>query len=406
MTTVWRSSNSGGNVGTNFSGVPFDNTVNGTTSEFRISPQSTRLALRLDADLKLSYAAGYFEMDFGGAPVAGNIAVTASSYPFRIRQAWFDWGKGKWELTGGQLFSLLTPNKMSILPWPGDVAVTQVIDNNFVAGLVWGRYPQIRAVYHHSKQLSFGFSLENPEQQVGNSVVFPSALTSTLSNQYNTGGNQLAVPNMTPDFVLKGSFDGKLRGDRSVHFDVGAVMRSFRSWDGASVYGKDHAFGWGVGANSSVDVRKGVRFVLNGFASAGAGRYIGGLAPDVVVQSNGAISPIHSYSWLTGLEVAPDKATGIYAYYSGLYAQRNSVLNSGGLCCVGFGYPGANTNADRLIGELTAGYSRVLWNFENIGSIQWGVQYAYQWLEPWAAGTAPSSAKQNMVFGQVRYNLP
>ncbi len=406
MTTLWRSTNSGGNVGTNFANLPFNDTVPGTTSESRVSPQSTRLALRVDADLKSSNAAGYFEMDFGGAPNAGNIAVSASSYTFRIRQAWFDWGRGKWELTGGQAFSLMTPSKKSLLPWPGDVAVTNVLDVNFVAGLVWGRYPQFRVVYHASKRTAFGFSAENPEQQVGNSVVFPSALNSILTTQYNTGANELSVPNATPDFVVKGSFDGRPDGDRAVHFDVGAVMRTFRSWSGTQVSGKDYAFGSGVGANFNVDVLKGTRLVLDGFASDGAGRYIGGLAPDVIVKANGSISPIHSYSWVSGFEIAPNKITGLYFYYSGLYAQKSATLNSDGTCCVGFGYPGANTNADRLIEEATTGYSRVFWKYENIGSMQWGVQYAYAWLYPWVAGTGPKSAHANMLFGQVRYNLP
>lgn len=406
MTTLWRSTNSGGNVGTNFANLPFDDTVPGNTSEFRVSPQSTRLALRVDADLKSSNAAGYFEMDFGGSPNAGNIAVTSSSYTFRIRQAWFDWGKGKWELTGGQAFSLMTPSKKDLLPWPGDVAVTHAIDTNYVAGLVWGRYPQFRVVYHASKQTAFGFSAENPEQQVGNNVVFPSALSSVLTTQYNTGDNELSVPNMTPDFVVKSSFDGKSDGDRAVHFDVGAVMRTFRSWSGAQVSGKDYAFGWGAGANFNVDVVKGVRLVLDGFASDGAGRYIGGLAPDVIVKASGSISPIHSYSWVSGFEIAPSKITGLYVYYSGLYAQKNTTLNSDGTCCVGFGYPGANTNADRLIEEATTGYSRVFWKYENIGSMQWGVQYAYAWLYPWVAGKGPNSAHASVLFGQVRYNLP
>ena len=146
LTGVWRSNNNGGNVATNFNNIPFDNTVPGTTSEFRLSPQNTRLALRVDADLKSSQIAGYFEMDFVGAPVGGNL-VTQSGYPFRIRQAWLDWRKGKWEITGGQLWSLMTPNKEDILPWPGDIAAPQVIDLNFVAGFVVGRYPQLRLVY-------------------------------------------------------------------------------------------------------------------------------------------------------------------------------------------------------------------------------------------------------------------
>src|SRR5271165_5437825 len=52
MTTVWRSTNSGGNVGTSFANIPFVTTVPGNTSEFRVSPQSTRLGLRVDADLE------------------------------------------------------------------------------------------------------------------------------------------------------------------------------------------------------------------------------------------------------------------------------------------------------------------------------------------------------------------
>ncbi len=158
ITTVYRSTNSGGNVGTSFTSLPFSNTVPGNTSEFRLSTQSTRLALRLDADLQNSKMAGYFEMDFHGVD-PGNVAVNSSSYGFRLRQAWFDYSKGKFEITGGQLFSLMTPVKRDILPWPGDAAATQVIDTSHVPGLVWGRFPRsawfitIRRP-HHSVSLS------------------------------------------------------------------------------------------------------------------------------------------------------------------------------------------------------------------------------------------------------------
>ncbi|HEY4051244.1 MAG TPA: hypothetical protein VGM27_30650 [Acidobacteriaceae bacterium] len=154
-------------------------------------------------------------------------------------------------------------------------------------------------------------------------------------------------------------------------------MRTFRSSKGNSATAKDYAFGWGVGANFNVEVTKGVRWVLDGFASDGAGRYIGGLVPDVIVRANGSISPIHSYSWVSGFEIAPNKATGLYFYSSGLYAQKNATLSSDGTCCVGFGYPGANTAADRLIEEVTGGYSRVIWKYENLGSVQWGLQYGH-----------------------------
>jgi len=185
LTAVYRSTNSGGNVGTSFTSIPYNNGAPGNASEFRLSPQSTRLAIRVDADLQKSRAAGYFEMDFGGT-VPGNVAVTSSSYGFLIRQAWFDYAWGKWEVTAVLLFASTTPEKTDILPWPGDVATTQVIDTNYVAGLVWGRYPQVRLVYHASKGTSFGFSVENPEQEVGSSsatgVIFPAGLSSILTH--------------------------------------------------------------------------------------------------------------------------------------------------------------------------------------------------------------------------------
>jgi len=410
LTAVYRSTNSGGNVGTSFTSIPFDNGAPGNTSEFRLSPQSTRLAIRVDADLQKSRAAGYFEMDFGGT-VPGNVAVTSSSYGFRIRQAWFDYAWGKYELTAGQLFSLMTPEKTDILPWPGDVATTQVIDTNYVAGLVQGRYPQVRFVYHASKATAFGFSLENPEQQVGSGsasgVIFPAGLSSILTTQYNTGSNELKVPNMTPDFVLKAAFNGKLAG-RTTHLDVGTVFRVFRNYAPTSTGSfseKSHAGGFGVNADFSLEVLKNTRLVLNGFYGYGAGRYIGGLVPDVIVKANGNIQQIPAYSWVSGFEIAPNKATGFYVYYSGVYGQNETTVDTNGKF-IGWGYPGGSNAADRIVSEITGGYSRVFWKHENLGSVQAGFQYSYLWLQPWSTGGGPNQAQTNMFFSQLRYNLP
>jgi len=416
LTSVYRSSNSGGNVGTSFTSLPFSSTVPGNSSEFRLSTQSTRLAIRVDADLKTSKAAGYFEMDFGGT-VPGNVAVSSTSYGFRIRQAWFDWSKGKFEITGGQLFSLMTPEKTDILPWPGDVATTQVIDTNYVPGLVWGRYPQVRLVYRYSPAVSLGFSVENPEQQVGSGsasgVIFPAALVSTLNTQYNIGTNELKVPNATPDFVVKLAFNGKL-GGHTAHLDVGGLLRVFRNYapySGNGVSGHNYVVGGGGNADFSLEIVKGLRLVLDGYASSGGGRYIGGLVPDVIVRADGTISPIRSYSWVSGFEIAPSKTTGFYAYFSGLYGSRNTAIDLPAAGAetgsyIGWGYPGASNSADRVVEQATGGWSRVLWKHENLGSVQFGVQYAYVWLQPWASGTGPTQANSNMVFSQVRYNLP
>jgi hypothetical protein len=125
----------------------------------------------------------------------------------------------------------------------------------------------------------------------------------------------------------------------------------------------------------------------------------------VIVRANGNISPIKSYSWLSGFEIAPNKLTGFYVYYSGLYGQKNVALDTNGNF-IGWGYPGASNVAYRYIQEFTPGVSRTFWRHENLGSVQLGIQYAYLFLHPWAAGTGPSAAHSSMVLGQVRYNLP
>jgi hypothetical protein len=125
----------------------------------------------------------------------------------------------------------------------------------------------------------------------------------------------------------------------------------------------------------------------------------------VIVRANGDISPIKSYSWIGGLEIAPNGRTGLYAYYSGVYGQKNFGVDTDGNF-IGWGYPGSANTSNRNIQEITPGFSRTFWKQENLGSVQLGIQYAYVVLHPWVAGTGPGSAHTNMVLGQVRYNLP
>ena len=212
---------------------------------------------------------------------------------------------------------------------------------------------------------------------------------------------------MTPDFVLKGAFNGKLF-DRTTHLDVGTVFRVFRNYAPSSNGGfsnKSYAGGFGVNTDFSLEVLKNTRLVLEGFYGYGSGRYIGGLVPDVIVKANGNIQQIPAYSWVSGFEIAPNKATGFYVYYSGFYGQKETAVDTNGKF-IGWGFPGASNAADRVVQEATAGYSRVLWKYENLGSVQFGFQYAYLWLQPWSAGGGPGQANTNMVFSQLRYNLP
>ena len=70
---IYRSTNSGGGVGTSFGSIPYQDTVRGNVSEARLSAQASRLSIRVDADFprdpqgpRFSRLSGYFEMDFVG----------------------------------------------------------------------------------------------------------------------------------------------------------------------------------------------------------------------------------------------------------------------------------------------------------------------------------------------------
>ena len=50
VTGIYRSTNSGGGIGTSFATIPYEDKVQGNVSETRLSAQSSRLSLRVDAD--------------------------------------------------------------------------------------------------------------------------------------------------------------------------------------------------------------------------------------------------------------------------------------------------------------------------------------------------------------------
>ena len=170
MTAVSRSTNPGSGIGTNFGSIPYGNTQAGALTETRLSIQNSRIGMRIDAMVKDMKVLGYWESDFLGQlgnPPNGGLAVTSNPYVFRLRLYWVDVIKGKNEFLAGQSWSLMTPNRSGISPLPGDIFYSQDIDVNYQAGLVWGRIPGFRYVYHPSDKVAFGMSLENSEPYVG-----------------------------------------------------------------------------------------------------------------------------------------------------------------------------------------------------------------------------------------------
>jgi hypothetical protein len=425
----YRTTNDGGGIATAFGTIPYNNQLpQGRLSETHLSAQYSRLSLKVDAPLpKSTKITAYVETDFLGFQPA-NSYITANSDSLRLRVYWADVRRGKWEVLGGQEWSLLTPNRVGISPMTSDVFYTLNEDPNFQVGLIWARQPQFRVVYHPSENWAVGVSLENPQQFAPSSVVFPSTfftpqfdngsgVTNATSSSTNT-----AVPNLHPDIIVKTAYDSHPAG-HAFHAEVAGLLRSFKVFNNLSTPASTNTITGGGGSiNLNYEVIHNLRLIANSFYSDGGGRYNIGLGPDVIVKPNGSLSAVHSGSGLGGFEYQAAPNYMFYGYYGAAYFKRNygflatpgSTCGSrAGFTCVGFGFPGSSNLSNRAVQEATIGIIPTLWSNENYGKVQIITQYSYLVRGPWstlpippATTPNPKNAHASMVYLDLRYTLP
>jgi hypothetical protein len=155
-TAVWRDKDAGSSIGSNFGSLPYNNTTAGQLSEFRFSPQNSRLGFRIDGDWKGAHFIGYNEIDFLGTSGSNALGVSNNAFVPRIRLYWVDVRKDKVEFLAGQSWTMLTPNRNGISPLPADLFYSQVIDVNYMNGLTWARQAGVRVLLHPSEKVTFG----------------------------------------------------------------------------------------------------------------------------------------------------------------------------------------------------------------------------------------------------------
>lgn len=409
LITVMRDRNLGSGIGSNYGGVPYNNTVAGNLRENQVSSQHSRLGARFDTMVKGWKVIGYVESDFLGI-VPGNVSVTANSDTLRLRLVWADVRKDKIELLGGQSWSLLTPNRRGLSPLPADVFTTQVLDANPHLGLVWTRSPGFRFVYHGSDSVQLGIALEASEQYGGGAngsgaITLPRNLATAYSSQLNTGSGNLGTPNPYQDLIAKVAFDWTA-WKRPLHLEVAGIATQSKFYN--PLTDRRHgAIGGGGSVNLNFQVVKNLHLIVNTFYSDGAGRHIFGQGPDLIIKGDGSPSLVHSASTLSGLEYQATPRLAFYSYYGGAYYQKNVAIDPADGKPVGFGYVGAPSNQNRSVQQGTAGFSHVFWRDPMYGGLQWGIQYSYLVRHPWYVGPGqPGSAHLNMVFFNFRYLLP
>lgn len=417
LTYVERTSNVGTGIGTNFGAVPLGSSSRGHLFDSAISAGNSRIGLRFDTLVNEKTVLAFYESDFLGNQ-AGNVLVSTNGFTFRLRLFFGDITSksGKLELLGGQAWSLMTPGREGISPLPENLFLTQNLDTNYQAGLVWTRTPTFRFVYHPNSKWSLAVAAENAQQYVGggfsgnSSISLPPSLNGTqLPGQLSDGTTGFLVPNKRPDWIGKIAYD--FGGNHHHHVEIAGVARTFA----INPSGKTFSTNAGGGSVNSLWVLKTtyrISLIENAFYGRGVGRYLFGQGPDLVVDDNGRPKLVRAGGWIGGLEgKTRDERTTLYTYYGGTYFQRTFADAS-----QNFGYgvaPNPDTTAsnnysnNRTIGEFTAGFQQTLWENPDHG---WGKlllagQYSYLKRQPWVI--APGDhATSNMFFASFRYMLP
>lgn len=430
FTGVFRNHNAGGGIGSNFGSIPYDFPTSATginllnhVNEARLSIQNSRIGFRVDALVKGAHVIGYMEADFlGNNPT--NVAVSSNSNTLRSRLYWVDVAKSKWEFLGGQTWSLITPGRTGISPLPGNLFFSQDIDVNYQAGLVWGRIPEFRFVFHPSSKAAIAVALDNQEQYWGGSAGGPKPLLPTGATvvngvaglpgtQLNDQTTTVNAPQLFPDVIAKIALDPSPK----FHVEFGGVERQFRvavnsTTTAASPIVHQRLSGGGGFVNLNVQLFNGFRVLTNNFWSQGGGRYIFGQVPDLIVNPDGSLSAIRTSSTVTGIEYT-HKNTFLYAYYGGIYVYRDRGIVNGLEYGYGVDATGAGSNytaaiqQNRTIQEGTVGFNQTLWRDNKYGALNLMGQYSYLTRNPWsvAAGN-PTRAKLNLAFVNLRYTLP
>lgn len=417
FTAYYRSADVGSGLGTSFASIPYSNTVTGGLSETRFSAQGSRITLRADEKFGDTKVFGYAEADFNGY-LPSNAYVSTNPDGLRLRVYFTDISLRRWELLGGQSWSLLTPNRVGVSPFLSEIYNTLHLDSNYQVGLTYARQAQLRAVYHFTPNVALGLSAENPEQFSGSAATFPALFSSTETdtNSSSGSGGGTATPTLHPDVIAKLSADAGW-GGRTWHFETAGLLTSVAILSPASVTkttsSKDIREGGGLSGSANLEVVKNLHLILTGFWSDGGGRYLGGSGPGfVVAQSGSKTAPflaqlVHSGSGIAAVEWKASKSTLLSATYSGAYFDRVFSTDPSTGALVGYGFKGSANSNNRALQEGTLATQTTLWKRAGYGSVQVITQSSYITRSPWYV--APGAPKDVHVFAgyaNMRYVLP
>ena len=398
---VERQRNETSDIGSTFSGVPYQQSPAYHEPEFRGSARQSRLSLLIQGQPSTAVrVAGYFETDFLSAGVTSN-SNESNSYTLRVRQVYatYDNTNLNFHFLGGQAWSLVTLNRVGITPRQENVPLT--IDAQYVVGFNWARQWQLRFVedfFDH--RLWAGLSFEEPQtiystttQSTGN----PGGVIGGTDNTSNAGGSLLNSgaqysDDVAPDVVAK------LAADPSFgHYELYGLGRFMNARETLSApyinSGNNRTvLAGGVGAGMLLPiVGKKLVFQASGLVGQGIGRYASGSLPDATINQNGTPIPIPEATLLVGLVAHPTKAVDLYAYAGTEQQEKRSFDDRIGTSRVAFGYgnggfidtgcstEGSSAGCSGQTRGLVDGTAGAWWRFlkGSYGTMEVGTEYEY-----------------------------
>ena len=423
---VFRSHLLQADIGSSYGAIPFDGTSQANLSELRFTGRQSRIGFLADGNAGGNRLTGYWEADFLGVGTASN-SNESNSYVLRIRQFFGQvTTAGKMSFDGGQMWSLLTPNKTGVLPRSEAVPLT--IEAQYAVGFNWARQPSFR-ISQQTGLVSYAAALEGPQTTFSARNAPANILIGT------TGGSLLnSLQNYSadlgPDLVAKVAWDPKGYG----HWEVKAVGRVFRDRfvDPTGAAGgttNNTSFAGGVGFGVYYPVISGGRDVvdlgLSGLFGKGIGRYGTTQLPDATVSDDNSLTGIKAAQSLLTIEAHPSTQLDVYAYGGVEYADRTAFLNSTGKG-VGYGSPLNNNSGCEIEAIPTGPYAPAAGtcnadtrNFYQgnlgfwyrfyrgaAGTVQYGMQASYTKRNTWAGVGGEPAGNDFMLFSSFRYVLP
>src|ERR1700759_2306400 len=316
--TVWRSAAIGGDINTQFTGIPLENSNAAQLSEFYGTGRQSRLALKATGKLANVDLTGYYEMDWLGTGITSN-NNQSNSYVVRQRQLWARAGfHSGWNISGGQMWTLATEtthgldNGTEILP--------ATIDPQYVAGFVWARQYGFRVTKNFHDKVWVGASAENAE------TLNPACASLPTNRGIGSDGNNGGLYNVTanysfnlaPDMIAKAASEPGFGP-----YEVFGIARFFRdriypnmvvttvngvttvTGNSTGAY-NDSPVGGGIGASGRATLlNKKLTVGLKGLWGDGTGRYGSSTIADITLRPNARIAVLHNFDAIGTIEANP-----------------------------------------------------------------------------------------------------